>query len=89
MQTSLKIPEKAIIIDNGNSNITLKINKKLVANSLRKVALIVLFVTLAVFLVLAYTSQNPQFWPLLKVAAILGLIGIVALKSTNPVKEIK
>ncbi|MDJ0645527.1 MAG: hypothetical protein QNJ57_06025 [Flavobacteriaceae bacterium] len=89
MQTSLKIPEKAIIVDNGNSNITLKINKRLFANSLRKVALILLFAILGVFLVLTYTSQNPQFWPLLKVAAILSLIGIIALKSSNPIKEIK
>lgn len=87
MQTNVKIPTRPIQINNGNSTLTLKIEKSQLAATARKLAVVLLFIILGVLLVTTYNSGNPQFWPLLKVTGILSMIAFIANKSNNTFKK--
>lgn len=87
MQTNVKLPMRAIRVNNGNSMITLKIDKNKLALTFRKLAVALLFIILGVFLVITYNSGNPQFWPLLQAAGILTMIAFIAIKSNNTIKN--
>lgn len=87
MQTSTKVFTQAISIDNEVSTLTLKINKKKLANSIRTLALIVLFLSLGISLLTTYKSENNLFWPLLQSTTIISLIAFIASKSSNNIKN--
>lgn len=87
MQTNAKVQDRAISVFNHSSTITLKINKKQILSTLRKLAVLALFTTLGALLFTAFNSDSSQFWPLLKVTAILLMVAFIAKKSNNNFKN--
>ena len=79
MQTNVKITTRAIRVDNDPSTLTLKIDKAQLITFARKLSIVLLFAVLGVLLFVTYGSDGFQFWPLVKVTAIIGLITFVAL----------
>lgn len=87
METNVKIPMGAIQVNNGNSKLVIKIEKSELATTVRKLAVVLLFIILGVLLATTYNSGNSQFWPLLKTTGILSLIAFIASKSNNTIKK--
>lgn len=87
MQTNVKAPDRAISVLNHTSTITLKINKKQIVNTSRKIAILMLFMILGALLFTAYKTNSFQFWTLLKVTAILSLVAFVAQRSNTNIKK--
>lgn len=87
MQTDVKVSTRAIKVVNHSATITLKINKKQVVNTIRRIAVLLLFLTLGALLISTYNKDNSQFWPLLKVTLILGLVAFLAFKSNINFKK--
>ena len=87
MQTNVKVQDRAIRVLNHSSTITLKIDKKQIVHASRKLAILLLFVTLWALLFTTYNTNSYQFWTLLKVTVILGLVAFVANKSNTNLKK--
>lgn len=83
MHTEVKAPHRLVRINNGESILTLRLHKKQMSQVASKLASILLLTALVFFLVLTYRTDNPLFWPLLKVSAIVGLVFFIAIKSNN------
>lgn len=87
MQTDAKVSTRAIRVANHSTTITLKIDKKQVVNTIRRLTLLLFFLTLGTLLITSYNKDNSQFWPLLKVSVIIGLVAFMAIKSNNNFKK--
>lgn len=84
MQTNVKIPIRMVEVNNSTSTFTLKVDKKQLTRSIRKLGLFTIFVLMGVLLFVTYTSESYQFWSLVKVSVPVGLVAVIAFKSKHP-----
>lgn len=86
-QMNVKMHARVIQVSNHTSTFTLKIDKRQLADSSRKIATALLFLTLGLLLVTTYTSENALFFPLLKVTGIISMVAFIAFKSNKTLKN--
>ena len=87
MQINVKMPERAVEVQNTDRLITLKIDKKGMFQLLRYIGVAAMIVVLSFLLIHTFRTGSEFFWPLLTASSILVMVAFVAIQSNNQTKK--
>jgi hypothetical protein len=88
MYTNLESQTRSVEEKRDASKKNVKIHRKQLIRNFRAVAIVILFLILAVALSLTYQTSE-LFWPLLKGSVILVIVGFVAMKFNDGTEKIE